>query len=442
LVSRADAIDARNVLVLLTQHQITGDADRIDHFFLILVSGDLMLSQKYQDIPGVDRISPGDQRPARRFYKVISSAAYNWDKGLVMSETYGAMGDIEWDLIYQVAMEQYTKGINQLIPHAVWYDDTRVTFKPELSWRHEKYADGLQQYNRYMSRLNVLLQNHGRHVADIAMLYPIATMQAGHHFEYTLSAYVGGVTIPEADYVEISELLSTQVGRDFTYLHPEVLADKCVLQGSTLLLPNEINHEAYKVMIMPAHKTISWKSLKKIKTFFDQGGQVIATGTLPSKSAEFGHDDDVAAAIKAMFPDVAMDVQDDASHGLQDAVPVAHQNTMGGMAVFIKKPSVDSLRQILDRMNDVYDVTFEPGQELRYIHKVVEGRDVYLFANLTDRAINTTVALKGHFVPELWDPHTGAISNAQYTNEKVGSVQVTKVNVALEPITSTFVVGR
>ena len=82
-----------------------------------------------QDIPGVDKI--GGNRPAERFYKVISSAAYNWDKALVMSETYGAMGDIDWETIYHVAMEQYTKGINQLIPHAVWYDNTKVTFKPD-----------------------------------------------------------------------------------------------------------------------------------------------------------------------------------------------------------------------------------------------------------------------------------------------------------------------
>jgi hypothetical protein len=47
-----------------------------------------------------------------------------------MSETYGAMpdfdkpGDLTWDDIWSIAMDQYSKGINMLIPHAVWYDNT------------------------------------------------------------------------------------------------------------------------------------------------------------------------------------------------------------------------------------------------------------------------------------------------------------------------------
>ncbi|MGI6302197.1 MAG: hypothetical protein ACOX52_14255 [Verrucomicrobiota bacterium] len=66
----------------------------------------------------------------------------------MMSETYGAMGDIAWETIYGVAMEQYTKGVNLLIPHAVWYDPDAVTFKPELSWRHEGYAGGLRGFQQ------------------------------------------------------------------------------------------------------------------------------------------------------------------------------------------------------------------------------------------------------------------------------------------------------
>ena len=84
-----------------------------------------MLCGKYMDIPGIDKI--GGNRPAERFYKVISSSAYNWDKNLVMSETFGAMGNLSVRELYHVAMEQYVKGINMLIPHAVWYDDKNVT---------------------------------------------------------------------------------------------------------------------------------------------------------------------------------------------------------------------------------------------------------------------------------------------------------------------------
>ena len=182
---------------------------------------------QYQAIPGVDKI--GGDRPAERVYKIISSAAYNWDKTLVMSETYGAMGDLSWDSMYAVAMEQYTKGINILIPHAVWYDDTHVTFKPELSYRSAIYAKGLPEFNTYLARLNVLLQNDGRHVCDIAVLYPIATLQGSHHLDGPLGFYKGGVDVPEADYLDVGELLIAAAGRDYTFLHPEVLDE--TLQG-------------------------------------------------------------------------------------------------------------------------------------------------------------------------------------------------------------------
>jgi hypothetical protein len=61
---------------------------------------------------------------------------------------------------------------------------------------------------------------------------------------------------------------------------------------------------------------------------------------LPSKSAEFGHDEDVVETIEAMFPDP----------------PGVTRNKQGGMAVFLKNPSGNSLRNALDSTLDVYDV--------------------------------------------------------------------------------------
>ncbi|MBN2290977.1 MAG: hypothetical protein JXM70_01045, partial [Pirellulales bacterium] len=224
----------------------TGHQDEEEAVNPVSVSGDLMKCFKYLDTPGIDKI---DRPRTEKFYKIVSSAAYNWDKPLVMSETYGAMGNIDWDTIYTVAMQQYTKGINQMIPHAIWYDHKKVAYPPELSWRTKQYAAKLPQFNKYMGRLNVMLQNHGRHVADIAVLYPIATLQAGHYLDGPLGYYKGGVAIPEADYPDIGELLAESLCRDYTFIHPEVLDEKCSIDGNTLVLKNKVNYEQYKVMI-------------------------------------------------------------------------------------------------------------------------------------------------------------------------------------------------
>ena len=163
-------------------HGITATGHTAPEEVLVPVnsSGDLMKSFKYLEIPGIDKI--GGQRPAERFYKLVSSSAYNWDKKLVMSETYGAMpdydkpGDLTGTRYDSIAMDQYTKGINMLIPHAVWYDNTKVTYKPELSYRNPLYADSLKIFYNFLARLNVYLQDSGRHVADIAVLYPIHSL--------------------------------------------------------------------------------------------------------------------------------------------------------------------------------------------------------------------------------------------------------------------------
>ena len=270
------------------------------------ISGDLMKSYQYQDVPGIDKI--GWDNDPEGYYKIVSSVAYNWDKAQVMTETYGAMGNLGWDRLYAIVMEQYAKGINNFVPHGVWYNLEDITYRPELSYRNPRYADGLPAYNTYIGRLNVLLQDTGRHVADIAVLYPIATLQAGYYFDGPIIPYSGGVNIPEADYIYLGELLATRVCRDFTFLHPEVLDERCSVNGDQITLNNRVNHEEYKVVILPGHRTIRWSNLKKIKQFYDNGGKVIATGQLPYKSAEFGHDADVVATIKAMFPSVSQQI--------------------------------------------------------------------------------------------------------------------------------------
>ncbi|MDP4278838.1 MAG: hypothetical protein Q8914_14530, partial [Bacteroidota bacterium] len=83
----------------------TGHQDQEEVVNPVGVSGDLMKCFKYLSIPGIDKI--GGNRPAEKFYKLISSAAYNWDKPYVMAETFGAMGNLSIDSMYAIAMDQY-----------------------------------------------------------------------------------------------------------------------------------------------------------------------------------------------------------------------------------------------------------------------------------------------------------------------------------------------
>jgi hypothetical protein len=263
--------------------------------------GDLMKCFKWQDVPGIDEVIFYGR--IHRAVKVAASSANNWDKEQVMCEMYGATDNITVDGLYRNLFDLFAMGVNISIPHAVWYSSAsnHVQYQPELSYRTEPYASALPAYNEYVSRLSYMLTG-GRHVADIGMLYPIASAQTNFRFDAGYEYYKGGIT-PTADlnYMDISQTLTNNIRRDFTFLHPEILDERCSVDGDTLKLNNAINNEAYKVFIIPGANTISLSNLKKIKDFYDQGGKVIATRQLPYMSAEYEKDAEVQAIIQEMF---------------------------------------------------------------------------------------------------------------------------------------------
>ncbi|MDR0380872.1 MAG: discoidin domain-containing protein, partial [Oscillospiraceae bacterium] len=221
-------------------------------------SGDMLKIFSHQDIPGVDEIASYDN--ALKAYKLVSSSAYNWDKGLVMTETYGGMGEnMGIPVLYKDIMNQLVRGINYVVPHAIWYNNKQaIDNPPELSFRSARYGPELPAYNDFIGRVSGLLQN-GRHVADIGVVYPIHTLQATTQFDVGNPLY--GVAPEEADYMDLGHTLSTTLRRDFTYLHPEIIAERCEADGDTFRLQNEVNYENYKVLVMPGAKTISLAAL-------------------------------------------------------------------------------------------------------------------------------------------------------------------------------------
>ncbi len=396
--------------------------------------GDLMKVFKYQDIPGVDVI--GSFGYTQEAYKIISSAAYNWDKGLVMTESYGAMGEgMGIPNLYRVAMDQYAKGVNLMVPHAIWYNNTsKVTYPPELSYRNPVYGPELWRYNEYMGRLQMLLQN-GRHVADIGLFYPIDYLKASFKFTTTTSADWG---VPaDNNYMNVGEALSLTHRKDFTYIHPEVLDQKCTIENGVMNLNNEINFEQYKVFVMPATRIISLSNAQKIKAFYDNGGKVISVGQLPYLASDRNKDAEVASIMQSIFQ------IDPATSGSQPAATYSKvSNANNGVAIFMK--SLNNLGTALNEVNDVYDVSFNgiagvSGGNFTYIHKVKEGTDIYFFANSSSSRINGTVDVRGTITPSAWDPMTGTLYVPSYEHINKNGIAVTRIKLDMEGVTSLFI---
>jgi hypothetical protein len=432
--------------------QAGGHFDQEEPVSPVAMNGDLMKLFEHQGVPAVDDIYfHGRSNPG---YKIVASAAYNYDKPVFFAETYAAYGSLNEKTVYKVAMDQYAMGVNLQVTSG---GPARTAYAP--------------QFNRFLGRMSYLLQG-GRHVADVAVLYPIAALQTAYKFDggqhVTLppdtpapninavaSAREGGITPPEIDYQDIGEILFRGLRVDYTYLHPEVLARRCTVDGQKLILNNKENREEYSVLIVPGGDTLSVTAATKIREFYEKGGVVIATSRLPNKSAEFGRDKEIQKMVADVF---GLPVDDPPAADLQRAMNgrlvtfyFHKRNKAGGRAYFLPKPEPWVVEWALGQVLPLRDVNIQEPMPLlkkgpdydgalTYIHKVKDGRDIYFFANSTDRAVDTKVVLRGRKTLTIWNPHTGEQERAEFTPGEANGQPVTTVRLALPPVTCTFYV--
>lgn len=394
--------------------KLTGHMDQEEILSPVSISGDLMKVFEHQDMPGVDQIFAYGRGSAA--YKIVSSAAYNYDKPAVMCEVFGAMGeDMPKENLQKEAMDQFAKGINFAVPHGTWYDgENNVIFPPELSFRSKKFGPELPGYNAYVKKASALLRG-GRHICDIAVLYPIADLQAQHKFGEG-DPYLGGNIAGYVNYTQIGEALSLCIRKDFTYLHPETLSEKCSVEGSRLILNNGENREKYRVVILPSMDVIHLENLEKLRQFVRGGGVLLAVGRLPAKSAEPGGDAVVRELISELFdPGGGRHIPDFSPQALSGALRdtgITFDVECGEVTVF--------------------------GGNFTYIHKETGGRDVYFFANSSDTRVSVEAALCGIKRLELWDPHgPGQKREAVYRFEQNKTI----VSIELEAVKSVFYVS-
>ena len=374
-------------------------------------------------------------------FKLISSAADVYDRTVVAAEMNGAFLEDKFDttMLFRTAMDVFTRGVNFLIPHGMWYDyrPEAVRIPPLISSYSPTTGPALVNYSNFVARSCFLLQG-GRRISDIAILNPIASLQAYFKFNSGKKPW-GSYAPPETDYLAVGDLLTRQLHRDFTFIHPDTwTSDQCKLTRNAVELGNTVNFQSFKVLILPGGKVISLAALKKVKAWVEQGGKLIATSMLPSQSAEFGKNQEVAALIQEMF-------------GINPAAATSVKtNAKGGQLVFIPKPDAANLSEAFDRMGLVADLIFESlpalnddKTEVSYLHKMKDNKNIYYIANSSDTPIKTVVELRGKLKPEFWNPETGKIAPiTDAVSVKHGKQRYTRFQLDLPAVKSVFVVEK
>lgn len=470
------------------------------------MSGDAMASHRNSDAVLFDSIHYYGH--GRDGFKLPTSAAFNYDFPLCFVEIYGNYRDDTFgpDTMLRAAMEIYARGGNVMLPHGIWTDPATIYIPPEISWRNPKLEGFLPKYGDFVSRNSLLLQG-GRHVADFGVLYPVDNLKAFFHFQHHFieGDYPYGVLLPrETDYLAVGSELTSKIWRDFTFLHPQIVDEKCSVEttptddakfapGPVFRLNNATNREEYRAVVLTGADVVSWENLQKILAFYEAGGAVLATTRLPSIAAEGREfDDEVCAAVEKMFGvdprtqaprDAILTGQEDIclAENFRKAreinragewiAPVANpenlvvyeENVFGERSAFVPRPTTANLEKAANYLVPVPDVRIvaAPGTTLptlnvvprwdyplegmlQYLHKVKNGLDVYYFANSSNSAASFDAALRGEFESlERWDPTTGETAPLPESAMKFDAESgTTTVRVDLKSIECVFFVGK
>ncbi len=159
-------------------------------------------------------------------------------------------------------------------------------------------TDEINLLNNYVGRLNTLLADT-REMGDVAIFYPIATMQALHDADSVHSSAHGDKNDQAVelnnDYADLcKQLLNAQVL--YTVIDDESICTAEISTDGRLLIGNG----AYRVMILAYADYISAEAAEKLVAFCKAGGTVIFLNGQPSKSLDGRGDERVAAAMASM----------------------------------------------------------------------------------------------------------------------------------------------
>lgn len=391
--------------------------------------------------------------------KIAASAAYNFDIDRICGELFRNYTRHDKARLQKDAMNAFARGVNC----------TALHLTSELT------ADST--FGDFITRVQTMLRD-GRHVADIAMLYPI------YHLHSQTGLYVSpasGYEYPEtpfsADYMTLINSISIYSGHDLTLLHPEILNERCHTEGGVLYLDNARNKEAFRVVVLPCTSIISLQNLRTLKRFFDEGGKILATGGLPTAAFEYDesgeNDREVKRLTEEIFGRDACDPRVMRHH-------CYNQNDKGGEAIFLyfNASAVDGTRMTrsstVNRALNAFELPFDiylPGMPrlectgapnsnfpefrtigldrvipgggmLNHIHKHHEDHDVYYFSNSSDHAYDHHVLLRGAFDVEEWNPHTGACTERSSKLLSYKGCLYTTLRLSLQSGASTFFYAR
>jgi hypothetical protein len=247
---------------------------------MIRVEGNPFQHYRHMDVIGVDHLYPfigtRDRPDEHVAMKLASSAAHQFGSQRLLCESFGGIFmDATMQRMKWLSDWEYVLGVTLLNPHGFHYTlegprkrDWPPSMFYQYPWWHYYGA-----FSNYISRLGQMLTG-GRHVAKVAVLWPINAMFA----TYTPQSHSPLGDRTEGDFNALTDLL-LRLHYDFDYLDEDVLAE-AALEGKRI----RVGDESYELLILPPMAHLKLSSVARLEQFVGQGGKLLGMVFLPDQA--------------------------------------------------------------------------------------------------------------------------------------------------------------
>jgi hypothetical protein len=389
---------------------------------MIRVEGNLFRHYENMDVVAVDHLYPvigtrdaPDQHVA---LKVASSAAHHVGSEQVICESFGGifmdatMQRMKWITDWECVL-----GVNVINPHGFHYtlEGARKRDWPPSMFYQYPWWPYYSGFSRYVSRVCSMLTG-GRHVANLALLWPINSMFA----TYVPQEHNENGDRIEGDFNILTDAL-LRLHRDFDILDERIFQRAQIADGRVL-----IEDESYEAILLPPTTHCELATVDQLDRFVSSGGSVLSIGLSPSTAFDEAGLVDVSERMTTLMK---TNRDSGGSKGRTSFLEVPPLDTLD------REVAIASVGAAIDQLLDA-DIRID-DPDVFCLHRRKDGRDIFFVTNPTFEAREISVSLPGNVDMELWDPSTGEARPLPASSRTSGRIAS---SLRLPPTGSVFIV--
>ncbi|MEU1852190.1 glycosyl hydrolase [Streptomyces sp. NPDC019990] len=366
--------------------------------------------------------------------KVHSSMAHLYGHERVWIEAFHSSG---WggtlEDTYHWLLPFLRSGANLYNPHAGYFGTAGGWFEwapPSTDWR-QPYWKQYPAFSRAVARICSIM-SWGGYAADVAVLYPTATLQALVPLDAPVQHFGDGRLgdgHADADQTQRHYLglcgtnnwLDPRVGAlDRHGISFDIVDDDSVQRARTADGALRIRDLAYRVVLLPSASVLEEETARRLTELLDAGGRVVAVGRPPATAAGRSGDDSVVASLAA-HP--RLERVPDPDHGAAAVADAAGYAT-GEVPLLVRRKGDEAVALVTAAFPEIGAHPLRP--------RSVESADGAGTSSVTVRAEVAEA--------EVWDPATGSRAPARVTVRGDGAFST--IEVPLDGAAAALVVWR